>query len=157
MRSSKASRFLRVVQSSSTGRFRSYSHLVEPVGTPLPQAHGLTVSAGNRLVLFNRDAGLSGGAARVSKSTRLRHSVPITKKSEHPGTAVPGALLPDGWHRFSYIARFREDAAAGRTSANARNQPCHISTRKMPARQWTRKSAQKAVSSWLASPPRKEG
>jgi len=141
----QSQQILRVVQSSSTGS-RPIAIVVEPVGTPLPQAARAAVSAGIGWVLLNRDADYLAGLRESSKVPVFA----ISSNHEEIGR-IQGrqfaALLPDGG-TVLYIQGSAGDAAAGRTSGMLETKPANIHT-KMLRGNWTEESAQRAVSSWL--------
>jgi ribose transport system substrate-binding protein len=130
---------------SSAGS-RPAAIIVEPVGTPLPQAARAAVSAGIGWVLLNRDADYLAGLRESSKVPVFA----ISSNHEEIGR-IQGrqfaALLPSGG-TVLYIQGSSGDAAAGRTNGMLETKPANIHT-KMLRGNWTEESSQKAVSSWL--------
>jgi ribose transport system substrate-binding protein len=141
----QSQQILRVVQLSSAGS-RPAAIIVEPVGTPLPQAARAAVSAGIGWVLLNRDADYLAGLRESSKVPVFA----ISSNHEEIGR-IQGrqfaALLPSGG-TVLYIQGSSGDAAAGRTNGMLETKPANIHT-KMLRGNWTEESSQKAVSSWL--------
>jgi ribose transport system substrate-binding protein len=141
----QSQQILKVIQSSSIGD-RPTAILVEPVGTPLPQAAHAAVSAGIGWVLLNRDADY---LAELRESSKLPIFA-ISSNHEEIGR-IQGrqfaAMLPNGG-TVLYIQGPAGDAASGRTSGMVETKPANIQT-KMLRGNWTEESAQKAVSSWL--------
>ena len=141
----QSQQIFKVVQSSSAAA-RPSAILVEPVGTPLPQAARAAVGAGIGWVLLNRDADYIPELRNASK-------VPVfAVSSDHEEIGrIQGkqfaALLPNGG-AVLYIQGPVGEAAAGRTSGMLETKPANIQT-KMLRGNWTEESAQKAVSSWL--------
>jgi ABC-type sugar transport system substrate-binding protein len=141
----QSQQILKVVQSSFAGN-RPAAIIVEPVGTPLPQAARAAVGGGIGWVLLNRDADY---LAELRESSKVPVFA-ISSNHEEIGR-IQGrqfaALLPNGG-TVLYIQGPAGDAAAGRTSGMLETKPANIHT-KMLRGSWTEESAQKAVSSWL--------
>ena len=141
----QSQQILRVVQSSSPGKGPG-AIIVEPVGTPLPQAARAAVGAGIGWVLLNRDADYLTHLREASKVPVFA----ISSNHEEIGR-IQGrqfaALLPNGG-TVLYIQGPAGDAAAGRTGGMLETKPANVQT-KMLRGNWTEESAQKAVSSWL--------
>lgn len=141
----QSQQILKAVQSSSTEN-RPAAILVEPVGTPLPQAARAAVAAGIGWVLLNREADY---IAELRKSTKAPVFA-ISSDHEEIGR-IQGrqfaAMLPNGG-TVLYIQGPAGGAAAGRTSGMLETKPASVQA-KMLRGNWTEESAQKAVSSWL--------
>jgi ribose transport system substrate-binding protein len=141
----QSQQILKVVQSAFTGN-RPAAIIVEPVGTPLPQAARAAVGGGIGWVLLNRDADY---LAELRESSKVPVFA-ISSNHEEIGR-IQGrqfaALLPNGG-TVLYIQGPAGDAAAGRTSGMLETKPANVHT-KMLRGNWTEESAQKAVSSWL--------
>jgi len=141
----QSQQILKAIQSSSADN-RPAAIIVEPVGTPLPQA--ARAAAGSKIgwVLLNRDA---------DYLTQLRESTKapifaISSNHEEIGRIQGrqfGALLPKGG-TVLYIQGAAGDASAGRTAGMLETKPANVQTRMLRGN-WTEESAQKAVSSWL--------
>lgn len=141
----QSTQILKVVQSSSADN-RPAAILVEPVGTPLPQAARAAVGAGIGWVLLNREADYLTQLRGASKAPVFA----ISSNHEEIGR-IQGrqfaALLPKGG-TVLYIQGPAGDAAAGRTAGMLETKPNNVQT-KMLRGNWTEESAQKAVASWL--------
>ena len=136
---------LKVIQSSSADT-RPAAILVEPVGTPLPQAARAAASAGIGWVLLNRDADYLTQLRTTSKAPIFAISSDHEQIGRLQGRQF-GALLPNGG-TVLYIQGPAGDAAAGRTSGMLETKPSNVQTRMLRGN-WTEESAQKAVISWL--------
>lgn len=141
----QSQQILKVVQSASSDN-RPAAIVVEPVGTPLPQAASAAVRAGIGWVLLNRDADYLTQLRDSSKAPVFA----ISSNHEEIGR-IQGrqfaALLPKGG-TVLYIQGPAGDASAGRTAGMLETKPANVQT-KMLRGNWTEESAQKAVSSWL--------
>jgi len=140
----QSQQILKVVQSPTDNRPAAV--IVEPVGTPLPQAARAAANAGMGWVLLNRDADYLAELRESCKAPVFA----ISSNHEEIGR-IQGrqfaALLPNGG-TVLYIQGPAGDAAAGRTRGMLQTKPANIHT-KMLRGSWTEESAQKAVSSWL--------
>ncbi len=136
---------LKAIQSSSADN-RLAAIIVEPLGTPLPQAARAAASAGIGWALLNREADYIPQLRQTSKAPIFA----ISSNHEEIGR-IQGrqfaALLPKGG-TVLYIQGPAGDAAALRTSGMLETKPANIHT-KMLRGNWTEESSQKAVSSWL--------
>lgn len=136
---------LKAIQSSSADN-RLAAVIVEPLGTPLPQAARAAASAGIGWALLNREADYIPQLRQTSKAPIFA----ISSNHEEIGR-IQGrqfaALLPKGG-TVLYIQGPAGDAAALRTSGMLETKPANIHT-KMLRGNWTEESSQKAVSSWL--------
>jgi ribose transport system substrate-binding protein len=140
----QSQQILKVVQSSSAEN-RPSAILVEPVGTPLPQAARAAVSAGIGWVLLNREADYLGELRASSKVPVFALSSNHQEIGRIQGRQF-AALLPKGGSVL-YI-QGAGDAAARRTAGMLETKPSNIQIKTLRGN-WTEESAHKAVTSWL--------
>ena len=140
----QSTQVLKVIQ-SSTDANRPAAILVEPMGTPLPQAARAAVSAGIGWVLLNRDADYLAPLRSAGKAPVFAISSDHEEIGRIQGRQF-AALLPKGG-LVLYI-QGAGDAAASRTAGMLASKPANIQS-KMLRGNWTEESAQKAVTSWL--------
>lgn len=140
----QSQQILKVVQSASA-ETRPTAIIVEPVGTPLPQAARAAVSAGIGWVLLNREASYIAELRALSKAPVFAISSDHHEIGRIQGRQF-GALLPHGGSVL-YIQGAGE-AAVDRTAGMLETKPASVQV-KMLRGNWTEESAQKAVNSWL--------
>jgi len=140
----QSQQILKFVQSSSAAK-RPDAIVVEPLGTPLPQAAHAAAAAGIGWALLNREADYIGELRKTSKAPVFAISSDHEEIGRIQGRQF-GALLPSGG-TVLYI-QGPGDAAAGRTRGMLETKPANVQTRMLRGN-WTETSAEKAVSSWL--------
>ncbi len=140
----QSQQILKFIQSSSAGK-RPDAIVVEPLGTPLPQAARAAAAAGIGWALLNREADYIAELRKTCKAPMFAISSDHEEIGRIQGRQF-GALLPRGGIVL-YIQGAGE-AAAGRTRGMLATKPANIQTRMLRGN-WTETSAEKAVNSWL--------
>jgi ribose transport system substrate-binding protein len=140
----QSQQILKFVQASSASK-RPDAILVEPLGTPLPQAAHAAAAAGIGWALLNREADYIRELRKTCKAPVFTISSDHEEIGRIQGRQF-GALLPHGG--IVLYIQGPGEAAAARTRGMMETKPANIQTRTLRGN-WTETSAEHAVKSWL--------
>ncbi len=120
--------------------------IVEPVGTPLPQAAHAAVAAGIGWSILNREASYIHELRARSKAPVFVLSSDHHEVGRMQGRQI-AALLPKGGSVL-YVLGASGDASANRTAGMMETKPANVQVKTLRGN-WTEESAHKSVTSWL--------
>lgn len=125
---------------------RPHAIILEPVGTPLPQAARAAVTAGIGWAVLNREASYVRELRAQTKTPVFVISSDHREVGRMQGRQI-AALLPNGGSVLYVLGAFG-DASADRTAGMMETKPANVQVKTLRGN-WTEESAHKSVISWL--------